>query len=186
MGLIDNVLGARGGTGGGGMSPITMALVGLLAYRTFQGKGRLADMLGHHAEGSVAPAPGAPAAGGGLGGMLGGLMGGGLGGMLGGGGAGGMLSGGLADLVQQFQQNGQGDKAESWVGSGANKPVAPHELEQALGEERIAWLMQQTGLPRDQLLQGLSRELPQAVDRLTPQGRLPTEQEAHGMWSDAR
>jgi uncharacterized protein YidB (DUF937 family) len=32
----------------------------------------------------------------------------------------------------------------------------------------------------------LSRELPQAVDRLTPQGRLPTEQEAHGMWSDAR
>ena len=184
MGLIDNVLGARGGTGGGGMSPITMALVGLLAYRTFQGKGRLADMLGHHAEGSVAPAPGAPAAGGGLGGMLGGLMGGGLGGMLGG--AGGMLSGGLADLVKQFQQNGQGDKAESWVGSGANKPVAPHELEQALGEERIAWLMQQTGLPRDQLLQGLSRELPQAVDRLTPQGRLPTEQEAHGMWSDAR
>jgi uncharacterized protein YidB (DUF937 family) len=103
-----------------------------------------------------------------------------------GGGGGGMLSGGLADLMKQFQHNGQGDKAESWVAGGPNKPIAPNELEQALGPERIDWLMQQTGMPRDQLLQGLSRELPQTVDRLTPQGRLPTEQEAHGLWSDAR
>ena len=86
-----------------------------------------------------------------------------------------MLSGGLKDLLDQFQQNGQGDKAKSWVERGPNKPVSPPELEQALGEERIAWLMQETGMSRQELLEGLSRELPQAVDELTPDGRVPSE-----------
>ena len=186
MGLIDNVLGAR--SGGGGMSPITMALLGLLAYRTLHGKGRLADMLGQaqpDQAGAAAPQP--HEAGGGLGGLLGGLMGGGgPGSLLGEGGAGGMLSGGLSDLVRQFQQNGQGDTLASWIGSGQNKPIAPNELEQALGEERIAWLMRETGLTRDQLLQGLSHELPQAVDRLTPQGRIPNAEEANAQASETR
>ena len=169
-----------GGSGRGGMSPITLALMGVLAYRTLKGKGRLADMLGRKpADGMPDANPyggnaGAPdprsAGGGGLGGLLGGLLGGGA--------AGGALSGGLSDLLRQFQQNGQGDKAESWINRGPNKPVAPPELEQALGEERIAWLMQETGLPREQLLAGLSRELPEAVDQLTPEGRIPSEEEA--------
>jgi uncharacterized protein YidB (DUF937 family) len=73
----------------------------------------------------------------GLGGLLGGLLGGGT--------AGGILSGGLGDLLKQFQQNGQGDKAQSWIASGPNKPVSPSELEQALGADKIAWLMHQTG-----------------------------------------
>jgi uncharacterized protein YidB (DUF937 family) len=172
-----------GGSGRGGMSPITMALMGLLAYRTLKGKGRLADMLGQkpgdggmpggNPFGGNAGTPDPRSAGGGLGGLLGGL-----GGLLGGGAAGGALSGGLNDLLRQFQQNGQGDKAESWINRGPNKPVSPPELEQALGEERIAWLMQETGLPREQLLAGLSRELPQAVDQLTPEGRVPSEEEA--------
>ena len=110
--------------------------------------------------------------GGGLGqGGLGGLLQGGLGGLLGAGG--GILSGGLSDLLKQFQNNGQGDKAQSWVSTGQNQPIQPNELENALGEERIAWLMQQTGLSREELLEGLSRELPEAVDKLTPQGRVP-------------
>lgn len=169
-----------GGSGRGGMSPITLALMGVLAYRTLKGKGRLADMLGRKpAEGGMpganpyggnAGAPDAGSAGGGLGGLLGGLLGGGA--------AGGALSGGLNDLLRQFQQNGQGDKAESWVNRGPNAPVAPHELEQALGEERITWLTQETGLPRQELLDGLSRELPQAVDQLTPEGRIPSDEEA--------
>jgi uncharacterized protein YidB (DUF937 family) len=168
MGLLDSVLG--GNRAGGGMSPITMALLGLLAYRTFQGKGRLADMLGRAPDSG--PAGGAATANpsGGLGGLLGGLLGGGA--------AGGILSGGLGDLLKQFQQNGQGDKAQSWIASGPNKAVSPRELEEALGPDKIAWLMQQTGLSREELLVGLSRELPKTVDQLTPDGRLPTEQEA--------
>lgn len=54
---------------------------------------------------------------------------------------------------------------------------AANEIEQALGEERIQWLMEQTGMPKDQLLQGLSGELPQAIDKLTPDGRIPTDDE---------
>ena len=106
----------------------------------------------------------------GLGGLFGGLLGGGA--------AGGILSGGLGDLLKQFQQNGHGDKAQSWIASGPNKSVSPSELERALGPEKITWLMDQTGLSREELLAGLSRELPKAVDQLTPDGRLPTEQEA--------
>jgi uncharacterized protein YidB (DUF937 family) len=166
MSLLGNILGGGATSRArGGMSPITMALLGLLAYRTFQGKGRLADMLGR-TSGTANP-------GGGLGGLLGGLLGGGA--------AGGILSGGLGDLLKQFQQGGQGDRAESWVAKGPNKPLSPSELEQALGPEKIAWLMEETGLSRDELLAGLSRELPEVVDKLTPDGRLPTEQEAARM-----
>ena len=107
----------------------------------------------------------------------GGLLGN-LGGLLEGPAAGGTLSGGLSDLVKQFQQGGQGDKAESWVSTGPNKPMTAPELEQALGAERIQWLVEQSGMSKDELLAGLSRELPTVVDKLTPEGRVPTEQEA--------
>jgi uncharacterized protein YidB (DUF937 family) len=165
MGLLDGILGG-GMRRSGGMSPITMALLGLLAYKTMKGK-NLSDMFG--------------GATGGQSGGLGGLLQGGLGGLLGGSAAGGILSGGLGDLLKQFQNNGLSDKADSWVSTGQNKPIQPPELERALGEERISWLMQQTGMTREELLTGLSQELPQVVDKLTPQGRIPTDQEAARM-----
>jgi uncharacterized protein YidB (DUF937 family) len=157
-----NTLGG-GNRGRGGMSPIMVGLMGLLAYRTLKGKGKLADMLGtNQADANQAGtnAGGAPTSGG-LGGMLGG----------------GALGAGLKDLLDRFRQNGQDDKVQSWVSTGANKSIAPNELEQALGEERIQWLVEQTGMPREQLLDGLSGELPQAIDKLTPDGRLPTDEE---------
>ena len=147
----------------GGMSPIMLGLMGLLAYRTLKGKGKLADMLGTNQPGTNqagSDAGGAPTSGG-LGGVLGG----------------GSLGAGLKDLLDRFRQNGQEDKVQSWVSTDANKSIAPNELEQALGEERIQWLVEQTGMPREQLLDGLSGELPQAIDKLTPDGRLPTDEE---------
>ena len=168
MGLLDGLLG--GGTRRGGLSPLTLALLGVLGYQALKGK-NLGDMF----RGNAAPS-GGPGTGG-LGG-LGGLLGGGLGQILGGGAAGGILSGGLGDLLKQFQTHGQGDKAESWISSGPNKPISPAELEQSLGQERVRWLMQQTGMSKEELLAGLSQELPAAVDKLTPQGRIPTDQEA--------
>ena len=147
-----------GGNRSGGMSPIMVGLMGLLAYRTLKGKGRLADMLGTNQAGSAA---GTAPAGGGLAGALGGSS----------------LGAGLKDLLDRFRQSGHDDKVQSWVSTGANQQIAPNEIEQALGEERIQWLMEQTGMPRDQLLHGLSGELPQAVDKLTPDGRIPTDDE---------
>jgi uncharacterized protein YidB (DUF937 family) len=157
-----NTLGG-GNRGRGGMSPIMMGLMGLLAYRTLKGKGKLADMLGTNQAGANqagTDASGAPASGG-LGGVLGG----------------GALGAGLKDLLDRFRQNGQDDKVQSWVSTGANKSIAPSEIEKSLGEERIQWLVEQTGMPREQLLEGLSGELPQAIDKLTPDGRLPTDEE---------
>ena len=268
MGLLDVLNGMQNGPRGqtdpnakGGMSPITMAILALLAYKGIK-----------HVAGSVqqAPAPGAPAssripqgpqgrtieanaeapAGGGLGDILGGLLGGGpqspggrtpagpaqgglgdilggllgggpqspggrtaggpaqgglgdiLGGLLGGGGgarsaapsggglggllggalaggaAGSVLSGGLDSLLKQFQENGQGQAAQSWVGKGQNQQISENDLARSIGLDDIDALAKHTGMSRDQLLSGLSRELPGAIDELTPEGRLPTREEA--------
>jgi uncharacterized protein YidB (DUF937 family) len=113
---------------------------------------------------------------GGLGGVLGGGAGGGggaLGGILGSLGGAGALGG----LISALQQKGHGSQVNSWVGAGANQPVEPHELGVALGEDVVADLQQQTGLPRDQMLAQLAEELPEAVNHATPEGRLPTDDE---------
>lgn len=186
MGLLDVLNGMKNGphgapgaqpSSGGGVSKIDLALLALVAYRAWQGKGPIGSMLGRGQQANPAPSPSAnpatPASTGGLGGGLGGL----LGGLLAGGAAGSVLSGGLGDLMKQLQQNGHGETASSWVGTGDNKPIAPGDLAAALGGDTISALTSATGMSQDELLQGLSRALPGAIDELTPQGRLPTEQE---------
>ena len=87
------------------------------------------------------------------------------------------ISGGLGDLLRQFQQNGHGETANSWVSQGPNKQISPGDLASALGADQINNLMSQSGLSRDELLNGLSQHLPGVIDHLTPNGRLPTEDE---------
>jgi uncharacterized protein YidB (DUF937 family) len=106
------------------------------------------------------------------------LLKGGLGGLLGGGAAGSVVSGGLNDLLKQFQQNGQGDVAKSWISPGPNKAISPNDLATALGADRVNTLAGFSGMSREEMLSGLSQQLPDVVDQLTPEGRLPTEQEA--------
>ena len=192
MGLLDVLNGMQNGPRGpsaqssssGGMSPMTMAILGLLAWKAI--RHFTADQPGAASQPAPAPAPSGNAAsggglgGGGLGGGLGSVLGGGLGGLLAGGAAGSVLSGGLGDLLKQLQQNGQGDTANSWVGSGPNKPVSPGDLANALGADQIQHLTSQTGMSRDDLLSGLSQYLPQVVNHLTPDGRLPSEDELSG------
>ncbi|MDZ4310182.1 MAG: YidB family protein [Cypionkella sp.] len=90
----------------------------------------------------------------------------------------GALSGGLAGLVDRFRGQGQAEAAESWVAAGDNKPVAAQDLEAALGEDTIAELSAKTGLSRETLLERLSRVIPEAVHDMTPDGRLPTPDDA--------
>jgi uncharacterized protein YidB (DUF937 family) len=84
---------------------------------------------------------------------------------------------GLGGLLKQFQDAGFGDIAKSWIGTGPNEPAAPRDIADALGPDVIDSLSQRTGLPRDQVAAILSQVLPQAVDKLTPAGRLPTHEE---------
>jgi uncharacterized protein YidB (DUF937 family) len=159
--------------------PSMTALLGLLAVAGFQNRDKLAEMFGSGAQapaaGDAQPPQGSPSPQGGLGGLLGGLGGmlGGAGMGTGGGAADSMLSGGLGSLVDRFRQSGHGEAADSWVSTGPNKEVAPHQVEQAIGPEVLASLTQHTGLSREELLARLTRELPNAVDKYTPDGRLP-------------
>ena len=193
MGLLDVLNGMQNGPrgsstpsaqSGGGMSPMTMAILALLAYKAVKHIG------GGSSATSPAPAPAAPG-GGSLGGSLGSSLGGGLGGLgdvlkgglggvLAGGAAGSAISGGLGDLLKQLQQNGHGETANSWVSPGPNKQIAAGDLANALGADQINSLMSQSGLSREDLLNGLSQHLPDVVNHLTPDGRLPTEDEVAG------
>lgn len=155
--------------------PSMVALLGLLAVAGYQNRDKLAGMLGGGNQGAGA-APGQGNAGAGQGGSLGGL--GGLGGLLGGASTGSVLSGGLGQLIDRFRQAGHGQAADSWVNTGPNQPIQTSQLEQAIGPDVLQQLEQHTGLSRDDLLSRLTKELPTAVDKMTPQGRLPTEDEA--------
>ena len=148
--------------------PSMTALLGLLAIAGYQNRDKLAEMLNGAGANRSNPRGGAPDS------PLGGLLGN-LGGMLGGAGVGGLLNGGIGELLEKFKQNGQGEAAESWVNNGPNKEVAPPQLKQAIGSDVLAALEQQTGLSQEEILTRLSRELPAAVDKYTPGGRLPTD-----------
>ena len=145
--------------------PSMTALLGLLAIAGYQNRDKIAEMLGGLGQNK----PGADGQAG-IGGLLGQL---GVGGTS----AGGILSGGLGELLERFKQSGQGETAESWVKTGPNKQCTETELERAIGPEVLDTLSKQTGLSRDELVTRLCRELPDAVDKYTPQGRLPTEAE---------
>jgi len=152
--------------------PSMTALLGLLAVAGYQNRDKIAEMLGGLGQstpaGGQAPPPGTGRTG--IGDLLGRLSS-----SLGGASVGGLLSGGLGELVERFKQSGHGEAADSWVGTGPNKPVSPPQLEQAIGAETLDTLSTRTGLSREELLARLSRALPDAVDKYTPQGRLPTE-----------
>lgn len=96
-----------------------------------------------------------------------------IGGLLGGDGVGSLLNGGLGELLEHFKQNGQGETAQSWINQGPNREVSPPELKQAIGPDVLQELEQQTGLSQQEILERLSRELPNAVDKYTPEGRIP-------------
>ena len=82
---------------------------------------------------------------------------------------------GLGGLVEQFRKGGLEDIIKSWIGTGANKPIAPNQLHQALGPDTVDGLSRETGLPRDDLLSQLSRLLPEVIDKLSPNGKLPKD-----------
>jgi len=83
-------------------------------------------------------------------------------------------AGGLTDLVDQFRQSGLESVIDSWIGTGQNQAVLPAQLRQALGQDTVDDLAEQTGLPHDDLLSQLSKVLPGVVGKLTPNGQLPS------------
>ena len=146
-------------SGSGRVPPLAKALAGLLAYSKLQPGQQQPDrdQLDRQLEDFFKPSSsGGPTAKGVIGALL---------------------TGGLMDLVGQFRGAGKGETAESWIARGPNKAVSPDDLSKVLTEEQIAFLTERTGLSRQELLAGLSQRLPQVVDDLTPEGRVPTAEE---------
>jgi len=170
MGLMDVLNGMQNGPRGqvganpsnAGMSPLTMGVLAYLAYKAFKGGGLFGP--------ATQPANSSPNSGGDwLGGLTKAITGG----------AGGsILTGGLGELFNRLQQTGHGAAAQSWVGTGHNQSISPDALEKALGADTLDELTRKTGMTREHLLETLSREMPATIDQLTPDGRLPSDQEA--------
>jgi len=147
----------------GGMSPLTMGVLAYLAYKAFKGGG----LFGSATQPAAGPSHGQGSD------WLSGLSK-----AITGGAGGSILSGGLGELLNRLQQTGQGGAAQSWISTGANQTISPAALEQALGPDTLDELTRKTGMTREHLLETLAREMPTTIDRMTPNGKLPTDQEA--------
>ena len=160
MGLFDQVIGGVTGSQGGSSStsPVVKALLLLLAAKAFTSyTNRPKASQASRAPNKINPSSDTIQSG-----ILKGAP---------------SLSG-LSTLLKRLTDGGLDGPAKSWVGPGPNEPVAPDQLQRALGPAVIDQLQQQTGIPRDQLMAELSRILPEVIDKLTPQGRMPTKKEA--------
>ena len=147
MGLLDNVIGSLGGQGQDGRPGLQAQLIQALLQMLMAPRGSAAG-----------PGAGFGPAGGAAGGF---------------GGAGGL--GGLGGLIAMLQQAGLGDAAASWVSRGENHSVSPDQVRAAFGDERMDELAARLGLGTPQVASELSQVLPQVVDRMTPDGRVPDD-----------
>ena len=126
----------------------------------------IGSLLGGTAGGASSP----------MGSILSSMLGSGQqGGMMNSGAAGGLGGGGLGGLLQQFQNAGLGHVAQSWVGNGPNQPVSPDQLQNVFGQGRVNDMATQAGMQPGDFLSQLSQHLPNVVNGMTPDGRLPDE-----------
>lgn len=119
--------------------------------------------------------------------VIGGLMGGGgnvsplqgvLSGLLSGGqgaAGGAAMGGGLGGLMSSFEQAGLGHVVQSWIGNGQNQPVSSDQLQSVFGQDRVQSMASQAGMGSGDFLSQLSQHLPNVVNGMTPNGRLPDE-----------
>ncbi len=159
--------------GGDLVKPLMIAAGALLLKHFFSGK--------KEEPAPTAPAPGAQAQGGGLFGSLadafnspgGAATVGGLGGLLANAASSGALTGGLNSLVEKFRNAGNGPVIDSWVGHGENAPIAPAQINQTLGQDTIAEIAAKAGITPEQMSQLLAQALPNLINKLTPDGKIP-------------
>ena len=164
MGLLDDLLTGLGESqrtgrpaqpqasgSAGGMSNIMMALLPIVL-----------SMLANRGTGGAQSRTGQSGGGGGLGDLLGQILGGG-----------GGSGGGLGGLLTELQRAGYGQQADSWVSRGQNLPLPPEALEQVFGRGGLAEIARRAGVSEAEASRGLSDLLPEVVDRVTPEGRVP-------------
>ena len=88
-------------------------------------------------------------------------------------------SGGAEGLLNTFNENGRGDVMSSWIGKGENLPISPEQIQQVLGSDQVQQIAEKLGISTDEASSGLAEMLPKIVDKLTPEGSLPTQDLLH-------
>ncbi|HET7888367.1 MAG TPA: YidB family protein [Bradyrhizobium sp.] len=81
--------------------------------------------------------------------------------------------GGLSTIVAKLQQAGFGDQVKSWLGNGQNLPITAEQLQEVLGSDAVRQLAAKYNIPVDQITQILAHQIPNAVDKASPDGKLP-------------
>jgi uncharacterized protein YidB (DUF937 family) len=141
------------------LGKVALAMLGLLAY---QNRDKLGELLrGNHRTGLDRDNPQRPN-GGGLLEQIADTLGSG---------------GGLGDVLDRFRQTGSAEQTDSWVRQGPNQPINRQQIEAAINPDTINELSAQTGLSREELLERIAHDLPDAVDKMTPNGQLPSANE---------
>lgn len=154
-------------------TPSLLALLGLVAFAGYQNRGRISEMLSD-AEQDRSVAGGDPS-------LRQGNFLAEIGNVFKTGMSGTGVSAALSDLQSRFKRAGWGDAADSWVSKAPNRPLDVSELEAAIGAETLGELGRKTGLSQAELLLRLNASLPEVVNRLTPNGRLPSDEEAQAL-----
>jgi uncharacterized protein YidB (DUF937 family) len=86
--------------------------------------------------------------------------------------------GGVENVVKEFQNAGYGDKITSWISTGPNQPINATEIQKAIGLDKLAEMAKTAGLPVDKAKELLAQYLPVAIDKITPEGKLPPKDTA--------
>ena len=79
----------------------------------------------------------------------------------------------LPDVVKQFEEKGMREQVESWIGTGANKPVDRRQIEDVFGQRELDRMAQQKNIDRNRLAEVLAKYVPQIINELTPSGQMP-------------
>jgi len=82
-------------------------------------------------------------------------------------------TGGLTGMVETFKSKGLGGAGASWISTGQNQPISSEQIQRALGGERIEWIAEKIGAPKEDVASGLAKLLPEVIDKLTPDGKIP-------------
>ncbi|MBN9070394.1 MAG: DUF937 domain-containing protein [Rhizobiales bacterium] len=147
MGLFDDAV-----PGGNISKPLLIALGALLAGKLLSGGGHAAEEAAPQTPADPGPARQPSGADGGI-------------------------LGGLGDLLDRLRQNGHDQVADSWVKPGQNADLHPADLGKAIGQTTLSEIASRTGMSEEDLLRQLSAVLPGLVDKLTPDGRVPSNAE---------
>lgn len=86
-------------------------------------------------------------------------------------------TGGISGLVQTFKEKGLGDVVSSWVSTGKNLPISADQIKSALGHPQVQQIAQKLGISTEDASQHLAQFLPQVIDKLTPNGSLPSSED---------